>query len=382
MSELGGFLERFYSPEPAFGAVRAIIRHTRKASANGTSPAIRPVIGRQKPHAEPEDASERTLSLWAVPPDHVRMETELTSGGKAEITVQVSNGEDTWKRFASGRVEKGSTTARGACGRGSLPTEYQRHFDRALIRQFFAAFTLELSGKCRVADRECLSIRAVQIPGGQLWPHWLAWEADEFDLAADSERPVLLSIVGKVAGETTEQHEVQEVAFDEVLDESLFTFEPRPEEAVGPATPVVERISLKAAISRAPFTVLRPASLPESDRLQCETMYYPVRPDRPGELVSLHYHGGTLFDHLWINQRSDRDRQMQELLEWEIVNVGERTFDVSDPGTEDGLRVVVFEQDGTYVDIISDMHLDELLEIAASFETAKERGRPPSAHSR
>jgi hypothetical protein len=100
-------------------------------------------------------------------------------------------------------------------------------------------------------------------------------------------------------------------------------------------------------------------------------MYHPARPDHPNEHLSLHYRGSTLFNHLWINQRSDRDRRMHEELQWEVVVLGGRAFNVSDPSPEDGLCVVAFEQDGTHVDIVSDMHLDGLLEVAVSFESAQ-----------
>lgn len=374
MSNLGQFLERFFSPEPTFRTVRARIRHSRKASVVGASSARRQVIGRRNTDSKPRDESEETLLLWAVPPGHVRIETQRTRNDQPENIVEVSNGVDSWKRFANGKVERGTVAANRARRKDSLPTEYQRHFDRRLIRQFFAAMTLEPIGNGHVAGRECLRIRAIQVPDSQLWPHWLSFEADEYEFAADVERAVLLSIAGKVAGQLTEQHEVQEVAFDEDFDESLFTYKTEHDEAVEPATPVVEHISLEAAISRAPFTVLQPTYLPDNDRLQCETMYHPARPDCPDEHLSLLYRGGTLFDYLWINQRLSRENRMHDELQWEEVNVAGRPFEVSDPGPDEGLRVVVFQQDGTYVDIISDMHLDELLKIAMSFECADGSG--------
>lgn len=210
----------------------------------------------------------------------------------------------------------------------------------------------------------------MQVPGSQRWPHWLPPEADTFVFAADIERAVLLSIVGTVAGVAVETHEVVEVAFDEQLDDSLFTYEPKAEERVEPETPVVERMTLKAAVVRAPFTVLRPTWLPESDRLQWETMYHPARPNSPDEHLTLSYRGDTSFSHLWINQRSEREKRMHEELQWEVVTVGGRSLEVSDPSPEEGLQVVVFEQDGTWVDIVSDMQRDELHKLAVSFQPA------------
>jgi len=367
MSELGEFLARFYSPEPTFRALRAGVRHTRKASVDGASSSRRPVIGRRRSGGNPHCGSEATLMIWAIPPDHVRVETERTRDGQAESTVEVTNSDDTWKRFANGTVQAGARSARRDRGEASLPTEYRRHFDRGLIRECFAALTLEAIGSCQVAGRECLRIRAVETPAKQLWPHWLAWEADSFEFAADVERSVLLSIVGTVAGAPVETHEVVEIAFDEELDESLFVYEPRPDERVEPVTPVAERITLEAAVSRAPFTVLRPTWLPEGDRLESQMMYHRTGPDFPDPHLTMLYGGCESFDHLWVNQRSDREKRMQEELQWEVVTVGVRSLEVSDPSPEEGLRIVVFEQHGNWVDIVSDMPLEKLQEFAISF---------------
>jgi hypothetical protein len=170
-----------------------------------------------------------------------------------------------------------------------------------------------------------------------LWPHWLAWEADAYEFAADLERPVLLSITGTLAGVPTESHEVVEIAFDEELDESLFVCEPQPDEAVEPAVPILERVSLAEAAASASFAVLQPTWLPEQDRLQREVMYHPAQHDHPDELT-LHYRGGATFDSLWINERARRE--------------------------------VALEQEGTWVDLISDLSREDLCRVAASLEPA------------
>lgn len=226
--------------------------------------------------------------------------------------------------------------------------------------------TLEANKTCLVAGRECLKIRAVQIPGTQLWPHWLAWEATEYEFAADLERAVLLSIVGLVEGEAIETHEVVAVNFDEVIDDSLFTYKAEVGEIIQPAVPIVEFITAEAAACRAPFTILTPIYVPESQRVLSETMYHPARPNSPAESFSIHYRGGETFDYLSIEQRQKRDEKHDEL-EWDELDVEGRRLDLSDPGVE-GFRILAFEQDGTYVDIISDLPRDELVKIALSLK--------------
>jgi hypothetical protein len=265
-------------------------------------------------------------------------------------------------------VERGSARRSRSVDRHSLPTEYQRHFDRALIRECFAALTLEPLGTCDIAGHRCLNIRAVKIPGTQLWPHWFAWEAAEFELAADVERATLLSIVGIVEGHAVETHEVLEVSYDEDLDASLFTYEPDPGESVQAAIPVAEHVTWEAAAERAPFTLLRPAFIPESQRGLDEIMYHPARPSSPIEHVTIFYRGDSSPGSLWITQQAERDLRSHKEYAWDELKVEGRIFKISDPGTADGLRLLSFEQEGTDVNITSDLPVDELIKVASSLQ--------------
>ena len=75
---------------------------------------------------------------------------------------------------------------------------------------------------------------------------------------ADPEYGVVLYIAGRCEGDIFEVNEVSEVSFDEPLDDSMFSYSASPEEQVRPAEPIVERMSLSAAVARMPFTVLVP----------------------------------------------------------------------------------------------------------------------------
>src|SRR5262249_55706741 len=101
-----------------------------------------------------------------------------------------------------------------------------RHFNPEQIRRFLEFLTLEPMRRIRTADRDCVSIRALPRPSdglwGGLWPHWLPYRADEYELHVDLARGVLLNIIGRYRGEFLGQHEVTEVAFDEPLDHNLF----------------------------------------------------------------------------------------------------------------------------------------------------------------
>ena len=52
----------------------------------------------------------------------------------------------------------------------------------------------------------------------------------------------------------------------------------------------------------------------------------------------------------------------------EEIEFSGRRFQLSDPEVEGALSILVFEQEGTWVEIVSDLGRDELLNVAASFE--------------
>nr|MBA3483473.1 hypothetical protein [Pirellulales bacterium] len=159
---------------------------------------------------------------------------------------------------------------------------------------------------------------------------------------------------------------VLEVTYDEDLNPSLFTYEPDPGEVVQAAIPVSEHLTWEAAAERAPFRLLKPAFIPESQGGVDEVLYHPARPRSPDEHVTIFYRGDRSSGSLWITQRAKRDTRSHEEFAWDELNVDGRLFEVSDPGTEDGLRLLTFEQDGTDVNITSDLPTQELVRIAVS----------------
>jgi len=366
MSELGDYLERFYSPDQTFHTVHACVRRTTKSAPKVSSSRRRSNIGRPRQDKKPRSESIENLEFWARLPDKVRVESTRQKDGRDESTTEIVNGHDEWKRFADGTVEKKSEQHEGTSERHRLPTEFQRHFDRGLLRECFAALTLETIGNCQVANRECLKVRAIKVPDAQLWPHWFSFEAIEFELAADVEKAVLLSIAGIVDGQPVDTHEVLEVTFDEEIDDSLFTYVVGADEVVQPATPVTERITLEAAAARAPFTVLDPKYIPDREQVHEHATYEPSRPGDRHESLTVFYMCDSTFESLWITQSQKPDNRQQEELEWDTIKSDGRKILISDPHPDEGCRVLVFERGGTHVSITSDLPRDEMARIALS----------------
>lgn len=365
MGLLGDFLESFYGSGSTFRTVRAKLRRQCKPATRGQTSRRLP-IGKEKIPSSAVNSLSVDLSLWSVLPDRVRIDATRTKNGKTESTVEITRGGECLKRTpdVTVEVEKAPSRRRQQDGE-SLPTDYRRHFDRSLIRQFFASLVLEDAGGCEVAGRDCVRIRAVPIPGDSIWPHWLPSTADSFEFAADLGFPSLLSISGLLAGEIIEQIDVVDVAFDEEIDASIFECEPLAGQSIRSAEPVTQRVTLESAIAKVPFTVLLPKR-GVGDRAP-ELHYEPGRDQAAGESVSVMYLGNG-SNSLWFHLRAKPDPELDERLAWEEMEVGGRRFEISDPELDSGMIVLRFCQDGTWIEMVSDHSRQDLLEIAQSFE--------------
>ncbi len=368
MSLLGDFLESFYGSRHEFHSVHARVRHEMQRVPDGAA-SRRHAIGKAKPSAAKTEIVTEDLVFWAVLPDNVRVDKTRTREGQPEKTVEVIRGSDLLKRNPDGSVEVERDRKRILREGDLYPTDYRRHFDRSLIREFFKSLTLDQIGECQIAGRNCVRIRALPVSNDGLWPHWLPVEADAFELAGDIALPSLLSIKGMMSDKTIASYEVVEVQFDESIDETVFDCEPTAGQVLREALPVVEQISLKAAASRVPFPFL----LPPEEFLQengcSDIMYNSARGDSDAYITV--FFNGINSNSLWFDLRGQPDVEIEESLEWEEVEVSARTFKLSDPNTEAGLSVLAFKHDGTHVYVFSDMQRSELFDFALSLKTVE-----------
>jgi hypothetical protein len=365
MGQLGKFLELFYGPRQAFQTLHARARHSEPEMEAALARRERP-IGKLRTDL-PNHALEEEFEFWAQLPDRVRFEKQSEKEGELKSSLELINGSEVWKRHSDGTIEQGLGRSRRRDESVGLPTDYERHFDRHLMREIFAALALQGIRTSRVANRECVTFQATKIAGASLWSHWLPSEADEYEFAGDLERAVLLSIVCKRDGKAIETFEVTEIEFDGALDELLFKFTPAQDDRVEAAKPIAERISLVAAARRAPFKVLQPAERSGDETVEPHVMYHPQSRRHRDEHLTMFFIGGSL-DRLWINQGSQPDPDLSKTLEWTEIERSGRRFKLSDPEVEDGLRVLWFEQSGTQVEIVSDLSVDEMVEMGLGME--------------
>lgn len=364
MSLLADFLEAFYGTHHNFRTVFARVHH--ESQSGSATKTRRMVIGKAKPSTTKTDMVTTEMIFWAELPDRVRVEIARTKGSETKTTVEVLRGHEHLKRKSDGSVEVESENEFTKKGRYQFPTQYARHFDRGLIREFFSALMLERVGECQIAGRDCVRIRALPINGDHIWPHWLSIEADTYEFAGDLALPSLLSIRAFQDGALIESHDVVEVKFDEPIDEAMFTCEPVSGQAGREAIPVVHRISPKTAAARVPFRLLFPAKAMGEESPIEEVLHCPARDSEDEHIAVFLRDKGNC--QLWYHLRARPEREMARDLEWEPVESSGRMFRISDPDVPEGLRVLSFELAGTCVEIFSDLPRSDLFDFALSLQ--------------
>jgi hypothetical protein len=369
MSKLGDFLESVCGPGDLYQTLQATIRHVRfTALAEQAGDSVHR-IGRRKHVAAISSQKETTISVWMAVPDRLRIETEEVERGQLERSITVVNGQRSWVRDDQGHVETGSGSRQAA----ALACLIERHFDRGRLRDFLPALSLSATGDVVAAGSNCVRVRAIPRPDAQLWPHWIPYGADEYELHCEPRRGVVLSIIARRQGQPFEVNEVTEVAFDGPIDQTLFTHTPQAGEQATAPVPATERLSLAAAKSRVSFAVLVPARIPYVEHAHCEVLYRPPRINAPRASLTLYYrfslgHLPEDAPALWITQSGDAFPDDGQF-EWEQVNYGGRQWRISDPGT-DGMRIVRLEHAGTFVDLTSSLDRLKILDLAASLVPA------------
>jgi hypothetical protein len=373
MSKLGDVLEVLYGPGFPYATIRAEVRHWENLEVAEKLRLESDVLGgRRKPRPDKPAGStprtaEATLKIWLSRPSRVRVEKTQEKEGQIETSLTVTDGETWATRDSEGHVESGKSTKRTPL---SGLTDVERHFDLAMIREFFKNLALELVGNCRTANRDCIRVRAVLRPEGRLWPHWLPKEAEEYEFHVDSERGLLLAIISKRDGQPFEIDEVLEIAYDEKIDDGLFSYSPAVGEQLRQPIPVAEHLTLEAAVARVAFTVLIPTRVPGSGGHQLDVIRCPARPKSPREYLWIAYRHLDELERLWLSESATISPDHEEY-EWERIEKDGREILISDPGAT-GQRKVYLKQEGTHVDIDSDLDRDRLIDLAFSLRPASE----------
>lgn len=194
----------------------------------------------------------------------------------------------------------------------------------------------------------------------------IAHGADEFALAVDRERGVVLRAESQLEGHPFALHEMAEVAFDEVFGGDLFRFvspDGSPIRSPGPVFARPEPVSVEEAARRASFTVLVPARLPQGWTLDAT---YTASSDRPAqaESVTVHVRGETHMEsRLRIHESTE---PIADNLPWEPTERNGIPILVWQSPGPVGTWEAKVEMEGTKVRVSANIEQEALLDMVAS----------------
>ena len=377
MSDLGDLLELLHTADRRYRTVRATIRewrhHERAHRAfvryaeerGGTMYAQITTLGRAP------ETYETLTRIWSEKPDRVREERE---GEHAAPELGIRDGRRWWMYGAEiGAVSNDDDTSVGS----GVGEAHRYLFEPARL---LGALELEPLDRVEVAGRAAIRARATARPhderDSELALGYLGHGADEYELAVDAERGVLLRTTALLDGEPFAVAEVPELAFDEEFPRETFVFVPPPGADVRPAgRRRGQHVSIEQAAELAPFTVYVPARVPADWRMR--VVYFPSdeRPPIPPS-VSLLYVPDDATHQVSLHETPVEGTDPEADLPWARREAAGDKLLVWDPGdSPGGRRRVRVERDGTRVDVSSDLELETVVALARSLVPA--RTEPP-----
>jgi outer membrane lipoprotein-sorting protein len=231
MTELGDLLELLHTGGVGDATVRATIvtwTHLERSSkafqamAEEQGSALFSAYGPVDTEVPEETTS--TFRIWIAPPDRAREEHD--------DSIAVCRGR-LWWRYSPDE---------GAVSNEEEPevrTNVAEGFKHLLDPgSLLGVVTLEPAGRGEVNGREVvLATARARNPGDEeeRWTrHELGFGADEWRLAVDAERGVLLRLESLRGGEPFSRSEIVELAIGEPIDDDVFVFVPPPGEELQP----------------------------------------------------------------------------------------------------------------------------------------------------
>ena len=367
MSELGDLLELVYGAGERWRTARLTVRdrqyprRSREAidrlnAELSHGGGTRMMVYGDLSGPEPESV-EHVLRVW-LDGDCAREERE---GPYAFPELAVQDGRRWWHYSKAHGAVSNETEPDASAGVGE---QALRLLEPAHV---LAALRLEQVGETEVAGRAAVLVRGTprrrdRDHAFQLFQ--LGPGADEYALAFDRERGVLLRITSVYDGEPLAETEVLEIGFDEDFPPETFRFELPPGESFRPLFARPEHVTLARAAELAPFTVLAPAEVPDGWRVHAIFLDAQDRPPQPPS-VDLHYHSPDAGVQLHVRQTAADTADRHEWLAWEETD-GVLVAGPSEPsGLEPGYARI--ERDGTRATLSSaELPRERLLALARS----------------
>ena len=383
MSMLGDVLELLHSADEPKGTLRCVVRIRRETRgqeeaarrhaerSRGTA-SVAMVVATAEARSERPTHTESVYRLWFHGRQRVREEAD--DEGRTRLGVRDGDTWWIWDDYSGAITNDGDAHHQAGIGQ-----QVEWLLDPGPL---LAVLRFGSVRRATVGGRDAFVVRAVErAAGDRLVLITLPFGYDEYELAVDAERGVVLRAACLLDGREVTVFEMVELAFDEEFPADTFVFAPPAGETVQRAQDRFQHhdMTLEEVAERASFTVFAPTGLALGWRLWA--MYVP-RSDRPpvAEAVHLHLHRHDAAHAVSITERTAAAGDPAALSahvpadQWETrrvdglearVYAGERGRG-GIPGP-----LVVLEREGTQIEISGQgMEIEALLELAGSLEPA------------
>jgi DNA invertase Pin-like site-specific DNA recombinase len=385
-SELGQLLELLYGAHGRFRTARGVLSHRynprligeameREVERANSRPggARRGLFVVERAGEEPLEPREQLLRFWWEPPDRLREEVNYDVPDALSITVR--DGGLWWvyspqQGAVSNAVLDAEERRRHGTGGGEMFVPLLEPSGFLVALEFGEISRAE--GVLRVRARPRRDERGEM--QGLLRMHFRG--ADELELEVDAEVGIVRRQTVFFEGKEMSSTELTELVLDEALPEDTFVFVPPPGEEVLPPESAREwaKYMLEEAAAEAPFTVFYVPDLPEGHwRLQ---VHYHAAPRRPpgASTLSLLYSRSDGRQSLALGEQAAADARRgigwpgRPLKTEEVERDGVSYLIGHANPKHDGKNQIVFERDGTGLQLWSELEVETLLELAASLQ--------------
>jgi outer membrane lipoprotein-sorting protein len=392
MTELGELLELLHRSRRGFQTFHGRYRLWRHEKLNaeafeaaveaekereGGAVAVLPLGGK-----EPTSSTvQGEWRIWLERPDRIREEFDSEDFG-APLVVQVGKRWWSYDRWNGAITNEGEEEVGGGAGE-----QFSGWLEPASV---LGLLEFEPLGEGEVAGRRTLNARAIRATPGiavdhDAWGlHRLGVDAEQYELALDAERGVILRLEARHRGQPFFIGEARTVEFDQPLAEEIFVFrapegeEVRPFEHEGPAFD----LPIEEVVERAPFAVFVPARVPRDWELSAGFMEARERPPMPA-LAVLHYRSADGTASVQISEHAagagDPDDDLFEAEDAPSVEHIERdgaTMEVRGRTLEWPQSVLKTVREGTEISMYSNqLSGDALVDLAVNLVPA--RDQPP-----
>jgi hypothetical protein len=214
--------EQFMKDQPGLRSVPKIVwLMSVPALAAATWKSLVEKVRRPRSLAEPARDSE--LTVWLDASGRARLErTWQTPGGRQRLTAVVATGFPPGGR-GKRLFEPEWSGPRGQTARWPAPSanDVERLFSHGLLREIVACLELETLREDEVAGRPVVVVQAARRRPDRLWPHWLPFGAEKYELNFDREFGSLLAFRAYADGCVYESVAVTEITFGAPIDQRL-----------------------------------------------------------------------------------------------------------------------------------------------------------------